>query len=158
MIYQSQIGKQNNESSTITIEPNLDDKYVLIDFDFLNKNDGFRIDIYHNSNSFDFDINGTVIGSKKSISKYYNKESVIVHRLYKFINSKVLSFIVILPIGLTFLILSLMLSDELIIKNNIFGDPKEFHIITMFISILYLGMFIIRTYFPNKQYPENLEE
>lgn len=158
VIYQTMIGKQNNESSTVTIEPYLDEKFVLIGFDFLNKNDGFRIDLYHNSKTVNFDITGTVIGSKKSISKYHNKENIIVRKIFKIINSKLISYIIILPIGLAFLIFSLIVSDELIIKLNEFNDPRQLCILLVVFSILYLSMFLSRIFSPSKQYPENLEE
>lgn len=156
-IYEINISKINNLACNPSISQN--ENMIDIDFEYLDHNDGFRIDILHNSTSSSFSMKGTIIGAKKSI-KYMDKKIVnyfnIINRFFQ--SNKAIYFIII-PIGLFLLLLSIFAPQIPLIKQS--SDEEGMlglRLTFVVMGLTYLLLVPFRSYIGSSQYPDNLDD
>jgi len=158
-IYKAIIGKTTNEVCNPKIEFDRENREININFDYLNPNDGFRIDILNNDKSSSFVLKGSIIGSKKSIIEKKNSKSyTIILLANKIGNSRIIRTFFYISFG-ALIILGLFLPNSILIGDS--GKMSEVIIARVgmiFSGVFYLGMFIWAKQASNKKYPESLEE
>ncbi|MCU0439841.1 MAG: hypothetical protein MUC49_18310 [Raineya sp.] len=121
----------------------LDKNKISIEFDFLNHNDGFILNVYHNGiSSNEIKIEGTIIGGKKvqnGITKYSLTNKIndaislpidtLKNHKNQFVKiiGKTIEILVIIPVLMIFIPLLIVESIIDFVHNNITNVPKEFN-------------------------------
>jgi hypothetical protein len=158
-IYQINLGKISNPFSSVNLQPNIEAKTILIDFDFLNKSDGFRVDIYHNFDSSIFEFNGTVIGNKKSIKKIACNQFNTLTQYRKTNIFRNISLVFFSVISAFYLYMGLFLPESYYVNNN-YSETTKITLKTIYIlfSILFIGFIPFFSILFRKNYPSTLDE
>jgi hypothetical protein len=158
LVYNASIGKVNNKIVNAEILNDFDNRNINISFDYLNPKDGMRIDILHNSFSKNFNIEGTIIGTKRSIKNLNMKDPEKLFRVLDFLVSRNSIKYIIIPIGIVFLLLALLLPDSLLekfISDNPIRDARVFLYVMAFLYFLLVPMRLINS---SMRYPKDLDE
>lgn len=89
LILDATILNVSNPSNNISINLSDNNKRIFINFDYLDKQDGFILQIFHNSSSVNpFYINGSIIGFGKITKGFSIIETPLIIFISKFINKK----------------------------------------------------------------------
>lgn len=145
------IEKKTDEDNSFTLKLSPDGKSILIDFEFMERNDGISLKLTHTApDSKKFSVTGKVISGSKivympspSYSDYFplqgaNKvNSSIVHYLFK-----VLMFLC----GLLLLLVQMLLIEG----NDYFSYIVRFILFLLGLFYIYAALFILRRRIPKK--------
>lgn len=155
--YECIVAKQTNDICNSSVQ--LIKSEAIIDFDYLDHNDGFRIDILHDNTSETIRVNGTLIGSKGTFKKSYNRNPLSLYKFSKLITSKRASQFFILPIGLILIGLAIFLPESAFSNQiQVSDNNTEMRVMFGIMGLLYLMLIPLRRFAIGKQYPTKLDE